>query len=344
MHFLLIAIAAVGVNAGIPADLVPRQCSRVRVRKEVSQMSSDEWDRFVRVYLSLQRLPPPDGHPDLRSEWDWWTSVHVDSAMPNHGTASFLPWHRIYTLALARRLEQLDEQVVLPWWDFSRNWQRPLQSPLISQQSLGLTVSPGAPGDCRYRRSLYEGHCLMRDYEPQSFTTWYSTAVIDWIVENNTGDYDGFRRALESGPHNLVHSSLGGVVGDFSQMISPNDPLFFPFHAGVDYIWWRWQQNSANARAYGGPRMAGMANMAGMDANVNDELAPFGINVAQSLDTNALCYTYADPPVDRPRVLLELSRVQLPEPVPDWYLQRHGYNATEVRRVEEKLCSIMKGF
>lgn len=55
----------------------------ILVRREFRDMSKSDWDLFVKAFLSLQRLPSPDG--GQYSEWDYWTSMHVQNAMNVHG-------------------------------------------------------------------------------------------------------------------------------------------------------------------------------------------------------------------------------------------------------------------
>jgi tyrosinase len=42
-------------------------------------------------------------------------------------------------------------------------------------------------------------------------------------------------RALESSPHNIVHSLLGGAMGNV--FVSPADPVFFSHHATIDLLY-----------------------------------------------------------------------------------------------------------
>lgn len=44
--------------------------------------------------------------------------------------------------------------------------------------------------------------------------------------------------ALETKPHNAVHSDIGGCMGDV--LCAAQDPIFFLHHANIDRLWKRW--------------------------------------------------------------------------------------------------------
>jgi hypothetical protein len=45
---------------------------------------------------------------------------------------------------------------------------------------------------------------------------------------------------LELQPHNVVHSALGGLMGD--PLTAAQDPIFWLHHANIDRLWNRWLQ------------------------------------------------------------------------------------------------------
>ena len=48
---------------------------------------------------------------------------------------------------------------------------------------------------------------------------------------------------VESGPHNHIHSNIGGIMSTFH---SPLDPIFYCHHSMVDYMWAVWNINCGN--------------------------------------------------------------------------------------------------
>jgi tyrosinase len=98
---------------------------------------------------------------------------------------------------------------------------------------------------------------------------------------------------LTSKQHNRVHAGIGGDIGPPGS--SPNDPLFFPFHANVDRTWWLWQQQDPSKRNVD---FEGDA-VFGQPVSINDtlffsDLYP-DVTVRQVMTTNndVLCYKYA---------------------------------------------------
>ncbi|WP_412762755.1 tyrosinase family protein [Peribacillus frigoritolerans] len=41
-------------------------------------------------------------------------------------------------------------------------------------------------------------------------------------------------------PHNDVHIAVGGVMNNVTR--SPEAPIFWPWHAFIDDIWWEWER------------------------------------------------------------------------------------------------------
>lgn len=49
---------------------------------------------------------------------------------------------------------------------------------------------------------------------------------------------------LEQTPHNVVHSAIGGLMGNV--LAAALDPIFWLHHANIDRIWWEWEHHHAN--------------------------------------------------------------------------------------------------
>jgi len=241
-------------------------------------MSKRDWDRFQSAFLSLQTRPSPMGQN--RTEWDWWTQLHVDNMAFAHGSAMFFPFHRAYVAALEQRLQKIEPSIAFPFWDWSHDWEDPLASPIFSP-AYGLDVRLESQGDCRYPRAVFRPHCLLRDYNPSNFTRYYSPQSVAAVIAGEE-DYDAFRELIELVPHAIVHTSLGGQKGDMALMNSPNDPIFWLHHSMVDQVWTYWQRFDAKrARAY-----------VGGEAGLQRVIRPFNVTVADVMDIEKLCYEY----------------------------------------------------
>ena len=129
-------------------------------------------------------------------------------------------------------------------------------------------------------------HVLSRAFSGGDRIGAFTTSEQQSQIIGNTPSYDALRLAYEGVPHGTVHNGIGG---DMAKLSSPNDPLFWVWHAQVDHVWALWQQaHPASARSYGG------TNADGTEALVTDTLPPFAETVADVLDPAALCYGYRE--------------------------------------------------
>jgi tyrosinase len=264
------------------------KCDHQVVRKEYRDLSKKEWDNFHNAFMSLQNVASPDKHPGW-TEWDWWTRMHIDNMMTAHGTNLFFPWHRAYVAALERRLQRINKDIVIPFWDWTFDWEHPLTSPIFSSD-YGFVVAVGKDPNCTYPRQLFERHCLIRDYNASNFPSYYPPSSISSVI-GSEGNYTQFRQLIEMVPHAIVHTSLGGKKGDMNQMNSPNDPIFFLHHSMIDYIWYIWQHVGGHGTTF--------------DGNLNQVLTPFGVTVKDVIDSSKLCISYQ--PFSRNRALIPSS-------------------------------------
>ncbi len=162
-----------------------------------------------------------------------------------HGSFYFLSWHRMYLYFFDRILRAAagDPNLVLPYWDWTDPAQRTLpvafRQPADASNSLYI-ASPGRPA------ALNAGTASL-----SAATVDDSGAFADVAYE--TGGFSGhgfgggasspmqFSSAygdLEMQPHNVVHSALGGLMGDPNT--AAEDPIFWLHHANVDRLWNRW--------------------------------------------------------------------------------------------------------
>jgi hypothetical protein len=260
---------------------------------------------FIKAVKALKNRPL--GSLGDMSSWnyDQFTKAHFDATPYAHGTPAFLPWHRHFIWGFEQALKSIDSSVALPFWDWSLDSQRVADSDIVQPEYFGTT------GDPKNHNCVTNGiaagwnvlhpppahrfgqHCLRRCFQ---FTALYTPEQVVAVI-NAGATYDTFRTSLENGPHGYVHAQGGGKcsdvgVGDLGFMSSANDPLFFVHHAMVDKIWLRWQNSCETfATLYGGG-----------SAKITDLLAPWGIPVTQTMNSqgNQYCYKYEDSPSDLP--------------------------------------------
>lgn len=164
-----------------------------------------------------------------------------------HGSYYFVAWHRMYLYFFDRILRAAagDPNLVLPYWNWTDPAQRTL--PLVFRQPADTSnplfiASPGRPA------ALDSGTAFL-----SASTVDDSSAFADSGFETGGFSGDGFGGGpsapmqfagaygdLEMQPHNVVHSSLGGLMGD--PMTAAQDPIFWLHHANIDRLWNHWIQ------------------------------------------------------------------------------------------------------
>ncbi|KAI9596305.1 hypothetical protein BDF19DRAFT_438716 [Syncephalis fuscata] len=258
-----------GVDAGIPS--VDAQGCSIRVRQDIKRLNRQQLDAFFSALRTLVSLPRPNSY---------------DAA---HGTAWFLPWHRLFIRSFEYQLQRIDPSVMLPYWDWSVTSQAPDNDIIFSPTWFGGNgrKSDGCVMDgqlARWRTHFPQPYCLQRRFNGGSrLGSFYSPEALR-IVADEAANYAEFNARLESPAHNLVHINIGGhMVTSYS----PNDPIFYIHHSFIDMQWALWQaRSSRNARDYGG------RNADNSPANINDVLTPFNVRVGDIMDTRSLCYVY----------------------------------------------------
>jgi len=239
-------------------------------------------------------------HPSLRLDYDLW-----------------LPWHRAYLLYFEHYLRDLDEDVALPWWDWS------------SEHSLqvGVPEAFSAETVANQPNPLYKARMRSTDYVvpdlaledqgtrrfPGQFVTRQLPSIRDrllLVINSVIGNRDedrpvserlitamrsikqfegtlGFSQTLRN-IHDFIHGWTGGekvedgrlVGGDMgSQNTSAYDPIFWSHHCMLDRMWYLWQLEN------------GVNNIPADHLPV--VLQPFGVTVKDALNIEALGYEYA---------------------------------------------------
>lgn len=231
----------------------PYEC--VRVRKEVSNLTTNELIRFNQAFLTAYDDADDAGVTELRELIDKYR-IYFSQGLHNNGT--FLPWHRGYILELENLLREQDCRITVPYWDWSKN-------PQISEWAHWGNSEQQFSGDGDSTRCVQDGpygfesgfqrvdsSCLTRVISGGTAAT--ASTIKSELLDGHPSpsDYDSFRNHLEHGPglHDAVHCLVGGTM---CSARAANDPVFFLHHTFIDFIWAQWQAKSSEHRsAYSG--------------------------------------------------------------------------------------------
>ncbi|KAI9592965.1 hypothetical protein BDF19DRAFT_449985 [Syncephalis fuscata] len=262
-----------------------QQC-QVRQRQEIRTLSAQQRTAFLGAIRSMQSTGSP-------SKYDEYTLRHNDAHDAAHGKPMFLPWHRWFIREFEKDLQRFDPSIMLPYWDWSYDSQRPAASPIFRSDWLGGNGNPNnnycvdSGTFAQHRPSYPSPHCLRRRFNRGTQLSPY-TPPEELLRIKQAATYGEFKNQLEGPPHGNVHMTIDTTGTDMSTMYSPNDPIFWVHHAFVDKIWADWQAiNSRNMRAYGAD------NERTIGVTSKDQLFNSPLRVEDVFDTRALCYTYA---------------------------------------------------
>lgn len=236
------------------------------VRRDVGTLAGP-WHPFLLAYARAIAALQQRSATDPRS-WSYLSAVHgTNDSAPDpdwnqcqHGSWFFLPWHRMYLHQFERivRAEVLAQggpsDWALPYWNYADPAQRALP-PEFRQRFL----PKDDPQDADVANPLF---VAQRQPSANAGGQLPAAAVDPSAAMNDTGftpppdpgfgggkttpqHFFGAAGDLEFTPHNIVHSLLGGWMGDPNRAAS--DPIFWLHHCNVDRLWEQWlAQGRAN--------------------------------------------------------------------------------------------------
>jgi tyrosinase len=266
-------------------------------------------DPMLALYrLAVQRMKAlPANDP---RNWNQVTQIHVTFCP--HSNWFFLPWHRAYLASFERICRQITENdnFALPYWDWTTQPVLPaaLTDPTVDGQPNPLFDStrelqpntpmpPDAVGEPIMTQILAETNFEMFG---STRPTGQTDTSARWLRA------PGRTTQLEGQPHNGVHVTIGGDMGD---MNSPLDPIFWLHHCNVDRTWARWTaQGRTNTTD---PLWATYSFNGQFQVPQGNGMTAYNVGVSDVLDHMALGYTYPDLPRSTERVV---SETRLPAP------------------------------
>lgn len=213
---------------------------------------------------------------------------HQFSNQSNLTARLFLPWHRAYLHRLEQSLQDSILDVAIPWWNWAKTQDIPsaFSSPKFGTQAHPLFNSqitlnqPIVTNPINRITMRNLGSEFPASSFPSADTNKDGRATLEEFVDrliNSESRFVEFNDSLEH-IHDLIHGYVGGDMG--SILYAAYDPIFYSHHAMIDRIWALWQQQH------------GTDNFP--TELKNTVLEPFGLTVADVLNTQSLGYEYAN--------------------------------------------------
>jgi tyrosinase len=292
----------------------------IRTRKDVYSLlpTGPELSWFGRAIQSLQAQPL-----NQRKSWRYIAACHGlagNVTAPTaaqlwrqcqHQTWFFLPWHRAYLAGfeaiIAAEIARLGGPAnwALPYWNYSdtNNPNARRLPPAFRNQRLpngnfnplwAPRVAPATPGGVL---TVPSSSTNLNALNLTSFTGPQGSVAPGFggprtqqpvHFGGQTGLASG---TLESLPHNIIHTDLGGVQGAF--MGDPNlaalDPIFWLHHCNIDRLWEVWRRRH-------GPAVTDTTDnrwRTGVTFRIlTDAATPISFSSGQALNTQTLLHGY----------------------------------------------------
>jgi tyrosinase len=266
-----------------------------------------------------QRVDEIYGNPAAGTPQSAWKDAARECwASCTHASPYFTIWHRWYLYYFERICRKMcnDPSFTLPYWNYASDIGSSLQLPakftdqstpqlLFDDRGLGFANPQGTGSqNIAMNNGGYIPYSLI-DYGPAlgAGAMFPSPAPSD-------SDFSrlGFTGRLENRPHNMVHDSIGGWMGNPAS--AAGDPIFFVHHCQVDRLYASWQAKPATSYNWGAdPTDPDETTWKNQPSSFVDETGKLiKVKLADALQTEALGYKYdtlAGPPSQQLTTLSE---------------------------------------
>ncbi|MDQ3934410.1 MAG: tyrosinase family protein [Actinomycetota bacterium] len=204
-----------------------------RVRKNVASLSADEIATLKTAFTGIMDREPTDPNSYFAL-----AGIHGrPRLLCLHHQDRYAPWHRAYLRVFEDQLRTVPgcEDVTMPYWDLSTPLPDLLQQPPFDSYALPQDV-PGIPPD--YKTERYTPQKIIDNLNEQDVLEELGKSLEQskWGV-SGIGGYQLY--SIQA--HDGGHGSIGPTMA--KQERASYDPVFWFFHANLDRLWVKWQQN-----------------------------------------------------------------------------------------------------
>ncbi len=228
-----------------------------RLRRDIWSLSPH--DPVVTAYADAVEAMKARAATDCTS-WTYQAAIHGTTTTPSqplwnqcqHGSWYFLPWHRMFLYYFEKIVRAHIEELhgagdwALPYWNYGgggnhntlplafRNPTRPNGSPnplYVALRNPGINSGAGLPPS------------ITTDAAAMACASFTGTSEFGGGI-SSPAQFNAQTGQLEQTPHNVVHSQVGGLMGNVLE--AALDPIFWLHHANIDRIWWEWEHHHSN--------------------------------------------------------------------------------------------------
>jgi len=202
-----------------------------RLRKDVSSLHQDEIDTLKLAFSGILSLPPEDPKSYFALAGTHWLPGPPYYCL--HHENRYNPWHRNYLQPFETALRSIPgcENVALPYWDITAPIPDFLYQAPFDKFTLPRDIGGG------FNRGYVTQRNSAADVASEVAQFGIPDTIKKAMGQSVWGDFNSFIiRAHDNG-----HVSCGPTMGD--QSVAAYDPIFWLFHANLDRLWWKWQQD-----------------------------------------------------------------------------------------------------
>jgi Common central domain of tyrosinase len=226
----------------------------------------------------------------------WFKQDEIHQATHVHGGPEFLPWHREIVNRLEQMLRQINPQLSLHYWDWTKDPRNITDANLGGGQTGNLSLFTegfmgyGGPSQAPIGEPWLSAKYYVPGASPNRDNPYNPadppTAVIRSVVGSpatveqdnavlSANDYHDMRMLLEA-----THNDMHGFVRMGGQHISFRDPFVFLLHSNVDRLFALWQTDPAHPERLNPDTVYGSESNKDVQVfnviqNVNDNVEPW---------------------------------------------------------------------
>ena len=288
------------------------------IRRNIASVDPEERRLLRDAFVEMNRRFFPGSRDDrVPGHVSWWfkqDEIHQGTHV--HNGPEFLPWHRVIVNELEKMLREINPQLSLHYWDWTRDPRRIPNANLgdgrtgtlnlFTEAFMGYGGSTRAPiGEPWLTAAYYvTGARLHRDdtnnpADPPRLVQRHvsgspASAEQDAAVLR-ADDYADMRRRLES-----VHNAMHGFVAMGGQHISFRDPFVFLLHSNVDRLVARWQTDPRHRERLNPATVFGTESNGDLNRNVEPWSGGLAIRPWAAPENLGRPFTYKHPSVVYP--------------------------------------------
>jgi len=230
-----------------PVNPAIQGCSKVYVRKNIKNLSDDEWSLMASALSNLQADKTLENLANLHG------SIYRDI----HDIAMFMPWHTYFIWQFEQAMRKYYPDYAQPYWDAASDWMAPQTADVFRSSRCG------GDGDPDISFCVHDGwqswfiiesgstpRCLARRFSNRDGTISPFVAPEGVLAYLQSDNFTQFSTSLETGLHFNVHFGIGE---EMYSPTSPNDAIFYLHHSNMQRIWDEFRARlPENFMSYGG--------------------------------------------------------------------------------------------